>query len=309
MAATAFFNHLSIPAYSKEAGIDMMCNLIKDLSELINSKCCNGTLASQDNLYSYNLADNYSVSQYHHEMSSSPDYRDIIMMLGRMSQRAPYHDELSSDIISEMAITQASLPDVPCCHESDIFLAAHLFDGFMASLPVEPHWSSPIIRIHCKECDEDLNPTGIEQHYEIPNLGEDGSREKLELRYQEVVDKYYVGNWDDLLSSFTPHIKFKKWLEEQTTYVQSKIMVKLEFVESLGSSPGKKHVKDVSGSFPEKYTVKEVRFTVDGNNEYRLLFEPIKHGKKHLLVGGIKNKDSWYRDMKDTIKSRSIIDS
>lgn len=302
MGSVAYFNHTSLPAASREVGIEMLNSVVGLLSSLIDKNISAPQIVSTQNFYEYELADGYSISDYVH--TPNPEHRDLALQLDRIIDRSPYIEELDDEQRRIIEFTEISLPDIPSCTEPDIIKAAELTEGFVVSLPTIIEWASSKIRMLCQDCDENLDPIGAEYECFVPNLANASTQQALIDDFNAQFAQFNVNNWDSLLNTFKPHPEFLKWLEGESDHLKSKAIKKLAFIESLGINPGEPHVKDVSESFPGN-SIKEVRFTVNGNNEIRLLYETLDGGTRHILQGGQKNNDSWYRRQRSIVRNRA----
>lgn len=281
----------------------MLNTVVGLLASLINDRICAPLIISTRNFYEYELADGYSISDYVNS-NEDPQNRDVRLQIIRITDRSPYLQELNDEQRRVIEFTEVRLPDIPSCTEPDIMKAAELAEGFVVSFPTIIEWELNKIRMLCQNCDENFEHIGTEYECFVSNLANTTSLQALVDEFNEQFSKFSINNWTKLLRTFEPHPKFLEWLSKESDYTQSKAIKKLVFIESLGLNPGEPQVKDVSETF-SGYSIKEIRFTVNGNNEARFLYETLSDGTKHILQGGYKNNESWYNRQREIIKNLS----
>jgi hypothetical protein len=149
---------------------------------------------------------------------------------------------------------------------------AQFVDGFMASMGTAGHWLQGQIKLRIQKCNDELEPVGDPEDVDVINLS--GAHHIDEVRGQLVAlnKRLTLDNWENALPNIQRHPKFIEWIDGRDAVCKKKILDKSSYIHKLDFQCGEPHIKSLAGY---EFSAKELRITVHGNSELRIIFSPL----------------------------------
>lgn len=277
MSNNFVFNHLSLPAASKDQAYTLFKSIIEGMLQ-INQRGEGYRLFSECRLSETMLFDNYTYLDFVRELDQDSKNKDLCAFLLELEDKTPLVDHLTEEQFQTLSTNSYYFYDEPYTHSIDILGIAWNDDAILLSIPTDEKWSASQILIG--QYEEHTPPNGSTP---IPNI----STRKQGIELNEKYSALKIKSLAELFPNCAFTERFIDWLESQDSRLREKIISKIAIAHERNFDGGKPLLETLSGNNSH---LREIRLSAIHGGAPRILFAST--GLKIVILTGFVKHDS-----------------